>query len=117
VNGLSGLVSSTQQMQQQVQVATTLDSVKAAVSKPNNLIPTPAPTQQAMSNNKSLPVYAINPLPFDFGSTDTKLQPAPSPSSPSISNSSQENLLKQLREYGKQREKLETGKEVTQLDN
>ncbi|MEH2425200.1 MAG: MlaD family protein [Nostoc sp.] len=107
VNGLSGLVSSTQQMQQQVQVATTLDSVKAAVSKPKNLIPTPAPTQQAMSNDKSLPVYVINPSPADFVSTDTNPQSTPSQSIP---NSSQEDLLKQLREYGKQREQLETGK-------
>jgi phospholipid/cholesterol/gamma-HCH transport system substrate-binding protein len=107
VNGLSGLVSSTQEMQQQVQVATTLDSVKAAVSKSNNLIPTPAPTKQAMSNDKSLPVYVVNPSPANFQSTDTTLEPTPSPSIP---NSSQEVLLKQLREYGKQREQLETGK-------
>ncbi|MEH2400007.1 MlaD family protein [Nostoc sp.] len=107
VNGLSGLVSSTQQMQQQVQVATTLDTVKAAVSKPKNLIPTPAPTQQAMFNDKSLPVYVINPLPANFASTDTNLEPTPSASIP---DSSQEDLLKQLREYGKQREQLETGK-------
>lgn len=110
VNGLSGLVSSTQQMQQQVQVATTLDSVKTAVSKPNNLIPAPAPTQEAMSNDKSLPVYVINPPPANFASTDTNPQLTPSPSIP---NSSQEDLLKQLREYGKQREQLEqleTGK-------
>ncbi len=107
VNGLSGLVSSTQQMQQQVQVATTLDSVKTAVSKPKNLVPTPAPTQQAMSNEKSLPVYLTNPPLTNFESADTNLQPTPSPSIP---NSSQENLLKQLREYGKQREQLEAGK-------
>ncbi|MBW4452320.1 MAG: MCE family protein [Nostoc indistinguendum CM1-VF10] len=107
VNGLSGLVSSTQQMQQQVQVATTLDSVKTAVSKPKNLVPTPAPTQQAMSKEKSLPVYLTNPPLANFESADTNLQPTPSPSIP---NSSQENLLKQLREYGKQREQLETGK-------
>lgn len=107
VNGLSSLVSSTQQMQQQVQVATTLDSVKTAVSKPNNLIPIPTPTQEAMSNDKSLPVYEINPSPANFESTDTNLQPVPSSSTP---NSSQEDLLKQLREYGKQREQRETGK-------
>ncbi|MDH6098099.1 MlaD family protein [Anabaenopsis sp. FSS-46] len=35
VNGLSGLVSSTQQVQQQVQVATTLESLKTAASTPN----------------------------------------------------------------------------------
>ena len=107
VNGLSSLVSSTQQMQQQLQVATTLDSVKTAVSKPNNLIPIPTPTQEAMSNDKSLPVYEINPSPANFESTDTNLQPVPSSSTP---NSSQEDLLKQLREYGKQREQRETGK-------
>ncbi|MCW5315700.1 MCE family protein [Nostoc sp. KVJ3] len=107
VNGLSGLVSSTQEMQQQVQVATTLDSVKAAVRKPNNLIPPPTPTKQAMSNEKSLPVYIVNPLPANFESIDTNLEPNPTPSIP---NSSQEVLLKQLREYGKQREQLETGK-------
>ncbi|WP_375505467.1 MlaD family protein [uncultured Nostoc sp.] len=109
VNGLSSLVSSTQQMQQQVQVATNLDSVKTAVSKPNNLIPTPALTQEPMSNDKSLPVYVINPPPANFVSTDINPEPTPTPS-PSISNSSQEDLLKQLREYGKQREQLETGK-------
>ncbi|MEH1942094.1 MAG: MlaD family protein [Nostoc sp.] len=107
VNGLSGLVSSTQQMQQQVQVATSLDSVKAAVSKPKNLVPTPAPTQEAMFNDKSLPVYVINPSPANFESTDINPEPTPTPSIP---NSSQENLLKQLREYGKQREQLETEK-------
>ncbi len=107
VNGLSSLVSSTQQMQQQVQVATNLDSVKAALNKPNNLISTPAATQQAMSNDKSLPIYVINPSPANFESTDTNLQLTPSPSVP---NSSQDDLLKQLREYGKQREQPETGK-------
>ncbi|MEH1875315.1 MlaD family protein [Nostoc sp.] len=109
VNGLSSLVSSTQQMQQQVQVASTLDSVKTAVSKPKNLIPIPTPTQEAMSNDKSLSVYVINPPPANFASTDINPEPTPTPSL-SISNSSQENLLKQLREYGKQREQLETGK-------
>ncbi|MHC5827309.1 MAG: MlaD family protein, partial [Nostoc sp.] len=95
------------QMQQQVQVASTLDSVKAAVSKPNNLIPTPAPTQEAVFHDKSLPVYTINPSPANFETADTNVQPTPSESIP---NSSQEDLLKQLREYGKQREQLETGK-------
>ncbi|MEH2263759.1 MlaD family protein [Nostoc sp.] len=107
VNGLSGLVSSTQDMQQQVQVATTLDSVKAAVNKQKNLIPTPVPTKQAMSNDKSLPVYGVNPSPANFESAEITLEPTPSPSIPS---SSQEVLLKHLREYGKQREQLGTGK-------
>jgi phospholipid/cholesterol/gamma-HCH transport system substrate-binding protein len=38
VNGLSGLVSSTKQVQQQVQVATTLDSLKTAASTPNFVV-------------------------------------------------------------------------------
>lgn len=141
VNGLSGLVSSTQQMQQQAQVATTLDSIKAAVNQPNAVIknpaPTqqaltrqqrqiadildsvtamdtnavimsPAPTQQAISDDKSLRVYTTNSSSATFQSAGTNSQ-LPSPS-PSTSKSSQEDLLKQLREYGKQREQLETGK-------
>ncbi|WP_193198777.1 MlaD family protein [Nostoc sp. MG11] len=140
VNGLSGLVSSTQQMQQQAQVATTLDSIKAAVNQPNAVIknpaPTqqaltqqqrqiadildsvtatfdtnavimsPAPTQQAMSDDKSLRVYTTNSSSATFQSAGTNSQLP----SPSTSKSSQEDLLKQLREYGKQREQLETGK-------
>ncbi len=61
VNGLSKLVSSTQDIQQQVQVATTLDSVKAAVSKPNNLIPTPAPgpNKQCLMTSRYLSMKLI----------------------------------------------------------
>ncbi|MBD2515304.1 MCE family protein [Nostoc sp. FACHB-973] len=119
VNGLSSLVSSTQQMQQQVQVATTLDSVKTAVSKPNNIIRTPV-IQEEISDNKPLlklplpetkfqantNVDAINQPPaFETSTTNPELIP-----SQPIPNSSQENLLKQLREYGKQREQLNTEK-------
>jgi phospholipid/cholesterol/gamma-HCH transport system substrate-binding protein len=120
VNGLSTLVSSTQQMQQQVQVATTLDSVKTAVSKPNNIIPTPVIITGKISDNKGFlklrspdtesqtnpGIYAINSPPTSE-STTTESQPIPSQSIP---NSSQENLLKQLREYGKQREQLKIEK-------
>ncbi|MBE9033679.1 MlaD family protein [aff. Roholtiella sp. LEGE 12411] len=139
VNGLSGLVSSTQQMQQQAQVATTLDSIKAAVNQPNTVIKTaptqqattqqqrqiagildsvtadvdtnaaiksPVPTQQAMSHNQPSRVYTTDPsATFQNAGTIPELIP-----SQSTSKSSQENLLKQLREYGKQREQLETGK-------
>ena len=52
INGLSGLVSSTQQLQQQVQVAQTLDSVTAAVNKPE------AETPSVGANNE---VISINP--------------------------------------------------------
>jgi phospholipid/cholesterol/gamma-HCH transport system substrate-binding protein len=120
VNGLSTLVSSTQQMQQQVQVATTLDSVKTAVSKPNNIIPTPVIITGKISDNKAFlklrspdtesqtnpGIYAINSPPSSESNT-TESQPI---SSQSIPNSSQENLLKQLREYGKQREQLKIEK-------
>ncbi|MDZ8027991.1 MAG: MlaD family protein [Nostoc sp. SerVER01] len=120
VNGLSSLVSSTQQMQQQVQVATTLDSVKTAVNKPNNIIRPPVVIQEQISDKKPLlklplpniesqknpNVYAINEPPnVQTSTTNPELIP-----SQSIPNSSQENLLKQLREYSKQREELNTEK-------
>ncbi|MBW4689631.1 MAG: MCE family protein [Komarekiella atlantica HA4396-MV6] len=139
VNGLSGLVSSTQQMQQQAQVATTLDSLKAAVNQPNTVIKTApsqkaitqqqrqiadildsvtatfdtnaviktAPSQQIMPDDKPLRVYTTDPSFATFQSAGINPQLIPSPST---SKSSQEDLLKQLREYGKQREQLETGK-------
>ena len=91
VNGLKGLVSSTQQMQQQVQVATTLDSLKAAVDNPNAAIATPSTNQKQMI--------------FDLSRTalktaDKQSQPTAILFTPS---SSQQNLLRQLREYGDQR--------------
>ena len=127
VNGLSTLVSSTQDMQQQAQVATTLDSVKVAVSKPNTIIPRPTQNQRAIIQqqvqvattldsvkapvNKSNTVistvnptqqtFTTNPASTTFNSAGTKEQPIVTPST---ANSSQEDLLKQLREYGKQRE-------------
>ncbi|MFN6514949.1 MAG: MlaD family protein [Nostoc sp. CreGUA01] len=117
VNGLSSLVSSTQQMQQQVEVATTLDSVKTVVNKPNNIIRTPVVISQEMSDKKPLVklplpeiesqknpnpnISAISQPPALENSTNSQLIP-----NPTIPNSSQENLLKQLREYGKQREQL-----------
>ncbi len=119
VNGLSSLVSSTQNMQQQVQVATTLDSVKTVVNKPNNVIRTPVVIPEQISDGKPLfksplpniepqknpQVYAVNqPTTFE-NSNNSQVIP-----SPSIPNSSQENLLRQLREYGKQREQLKTEK-------
>ncbi len=119
VNGLSSLVSSTQNMQQQVQVATTLDSVKTVVNKPNNVIRTPVVIPEQISDGKPLfksplpniepqknpQVYAVNQPPTFENSNNSQVIP-----SPSIPNSSQENLLRQLREYGKQREQLKTEK-------
>ncbi|WP_414549570.1 MlaD family protein [Anabaena sp. CCY 0017] len=110
VNGLSGLVSSTEQMQQDVKVAATLDSLKIAVSQPpiqqppvNKTVvkqppvstpkielPNLTPKQQAL-NIKSIPaadIFELNPQPII---------------NPAIPDSSPENLLKQLRKYGEER--------------
>ncbi|KAB8315574.1 MCE family protein [Tolypothrix campylonemoides VB511288] len=53
VNGLSSLVSSTQQMQQQVQVADSLDSVKAVISNHNAAMSAPNTNQQQIKFNLS----------------------------------------------------------------
>lgn len=77
VNGLSKLVSSTDQMQQKVQVAATLDSLKASVNKPD--IPTPS--------------INLGSAPFKSAEIDSQTI---------IRISSQERLLKQLRKYEEQ---------------
>ena len=110
VNGLSGLVSSTEQMQQDVKVAATLDSLKIAVSQrpiqqspvnkpvvkqspvstPKIELPILTPKQQAL-NIKPIPaadIFELNPQPII---------------NPAIPDSSPENLLKQLRKYGEER--------------
>ncbi len=57
VNGLSGLVSSTQQVEQQVQVAQTLDLMKAGV------IPTPKATFSPSTGNQLFPTAELSKLP------------------------------------------------------
>ena len=90
VNGLSGLVSSTEQVEQQVKFAATLDSVKASLDKPQ--IQTSKP---------------IRKQPFRFKSSSETLKNQArikqTKNSPTA-DSSQEELLKQLREYQKTRE-------------
>jgi phospholipid/cholesterol/gamma-HCH transport system substrate-binding protein len=112
VNGLSGLVSSTEQMQQDVKVAATLDSLKIAVSKPGVKqlpvkkpfvkqppvstpkieLPTPNPPKQQALNIKPTPaavaIFEPNPQPIV---------------NPAIPDSSQDKLLQQLRKYGEER--------------
>ena len=88
VNGLSGLVSSTEQIEQQVKFAATLDSVKANLDQPQN---------QTSTRKK----------PFRFSSSPQtfKSQPRIKQNKNLQQNpSSQEELLKQLREYQKNRE-------------
>lgn len=94
VNGLSNLVSSTQQMQQQVQVADTIESFKASVNKPNFVIP-PTPTQEVMT--------------IDLSSTAFK-SAAKKP--PTTDTSSQTRLLNQLRDYGEQQKKQQPSQQV-----
>ncbi|MBH8565632.1 MCE family protein [Nostoc sp. CENA67] len=105
VNGLSGLVSSTQQMQEQVKVAATLDSMKAAViNQQKTIIATPAPTKQVISHEKPLPAYTINPSTV-FVETAEK-QPEPT-NSAVTTISSQEKLLQKLRNYSNERKQAE----------
>lgn len=107
VNGLSGLVSSTEKMEEQVKVAARLDSLKTAinnsdiqqpavkpptvnqkpVTKPNLEIPLPNPTQKAL-NLKTIP-------------TNVNILEPKSPAT--IPQTSQEKLLQQLRNYGEER--------------
>lgn len=100
VNGLSTLVSSTEQMQQQVQIADTLDSLKASVNKSDLVISTPT-TQEVM---------IINTSPAAFKSAAKK----PIATAISSTKSSQERLLKQLREYKEEQKKLQLSKQVEQ---
>ncbi|MEA5598753.1 MlaD family protein [Rivularia sp. UHCC 0363] len=82
VNGLSGLVSSTEQIEQQVKFAATLDSAKASLNPPS-------PTRK-------------QPFRFESSSANVKSDAKIKQTKPQ-SNSSQEELLKQLREYQKNR--------------
>ena len=87
VNGLSGLVSSTEQIEQQVKFAATLDSVKANLAHPQ--IKTPTRKQ-----------------PFRFTSSQNLEKQPRIKQNKNLQQylSSQEELLKQLREYQKTRE-------------
>lgn len=101
VNGLSTLVSSTEQMQQQLQIADTLDSFKASVNKSDFVIPTPT-TQEVM---------IINTSPTAFKSAAKKPQTT---IISTTSTSSQARLLKQLREYKEQQKKIQLSKQLEQ---
>ena len=89
VNGLSKLVSSSKDIQEQTKVAVTLDSLKASVNQSKVVITAPVPEKQAL---------VINPAPTTLEKVEKTPQPVPE--SP---NSSQEKLLQQLREYREQR--------------
>ncbi|MBD2492774.1 MlaD family protein [Nostoc sp. FACHB-280] len=91
VNGLSGLVSSTQEMQQQIQFATTLDAMKLAVIKQNVVFPTAVASEPSTLINSTNPVIKT-------------LEKEPQISNSETLNTSQEKLLQQLREHSKQQE-------------
>ncbi|MEM7555172.1 MAG: MlaD family protein [Cyanobacteria bacterium P01_A01_bin.84] len=95
VNGLSSLLSSTNQMQQQVKVATTLDSVQTAFDNSDFSIPEPTTKEKSIQQKKSL---SSNTTIFPSASFKT-VKP--------ISNklSSQERLRQQLRIYQQERNK------------
>ncbi|BAY07457.1 MlaD family protein [Calothrix sp. NIES-2098] len=91
VNGLSNLVSSTQETEQQAKIAVTLDALKASINKPNAVVSTPTPKQQTVT---------INPLPNALKNLDKNPQPTFTLSTPEPSS---EELLKRLRQYSKER--------------
>ncbi len=88
VNGLSKLVSSSKDIQEQTKVAVTLDSLKAAANPPKVVITAPVPQKQAL---------VINPAP----KTLEKVEETPQPVT-ETPNSSQDKLRQQLRDYQKQ---------------
>jgi phospholipid/cholesterol/gamma-HCH transport system substrate-binding protein len=118
VNGLSKLVSSTKDMQQQAKVAMTLDSLKTSVNKPQIVIKTvPTPVVKEEVINIPPQLFTIKPEAKQVGKPDNKLTKVEISTPPLTSESlppeitptpsSQELLLQKLRNYKQQ----ETGKE------
>ena len=96
VNGLSKLVSSSKDIQEQTKVAVTLDSLKAAVNQPKVVITSPVPPKQKSVVERSGNLV-INPVltPLE------KVEKMPETVT-ETANSSHEQLLQQLREYREQ---------------
>ena len=88
VNGLSKLVSSSKDIQEKTKVAVTLDSLKAAANQSKVVITAPVPQKQTV---------VINPVPKVPEKVEATPQPITEPP-----NSSQEQLLQQLRDYREQ---------------
>ena len=96
VNGLSKLVSSSQEIQEQTKVAVTLDALKATANSPQVVITAPVPKKQVLVVKQS-PNLAINPEP----KTLEKIEEIPQ-TVIETPNLSQEQLLQQLRDYREQ---------------
>lgn len=108
VNGLSGLVSSTQQMQQDVKVANTLDSLRASIKKSKTAIATPTtnikkPELVIVTPTATEEAIGIFPSPAAVKNLDKNSQPTAIYFT-TTPNASQEALVKQLREYREQRQ-------------
>ena len=88
VNGLSKLVSSSKDVQEQTKVAVTLDSLKTATNPPKVVITAPIPEKQVLVISPEL-------------KTPQKVETIPQPV-PETANSSSEELLEQLRDYREQ---------------
>ncbi|MBW4435146.1 MAG: MCE family protein [Pelatocladus maniniholoensis HA4357-MV3] len=97
VNGLGKLLSSTQQIEQQIEVASTLDAVKTAVKNPKA---TTLTTNKNQHKNKNQPNIEFNLSPTTLMSASKEIQPTAIEFSTS---ESQEKLLHKLREYSKNR--------------
>ena len=96
VNGLSKLVSSSQEIQEQTKVAVTLDALKATANSPQVVITAPVPKKQVLVVKQS-PNLVINPEP----KTLEKIEEIPQ-TVIETPNLSQEQLLQQLRDYREQ---------------
>ncbi|WP_315788818.1 MlaD family protein [Fischerella sp. JS2] len=97
VNGLGKLLSSTQQIEQQIEVASTLNAVKTAMKNPNATTLT--------TNNQSQLKFNIPPTTLNSATQEIQPTAIEFASSPS-----QEKLLQKLREYGKQQQQEGTTK-------
>jgi phospholipid/cholesterol/gamma-HCH transport system substrate-binding protein len=96
VNGLSKLVSSSQEIQEQTKVAVTLDALKATANSPQVVITAPVPKKQVLVVKQN-PNLVINPEP----KTLEKIEEIPQ-TVIETPNLSQEQLLQQLRDYREQ---------------
>ncbi|NWF62579.1 MAG: MCE family protein [Fischerella sp.] len=116
VNGLSTLVSSTQQMQQQVEVANTLDAVKTAVRNPNAAKSKTGESQQQTTfyfpptalkiANKQLQPAVTLETSTSSPQKQLENQQFQSTISQDTPTSSQEKLLQKLRDRNNQRQYL-----------
>ncbi|KOP24095.1 mammalian cell entry protein [Hapalosiphon sp. MRB220] len=97
VNGLGKLLSSTQQIEQQIEVGSTLDAVQTAVKNPK---PTTLTTNKNQPKNKDQPTIKFNLPPAAQISANKEIQPT---AIEFTTSESQEKLLQKLREYSRDR--------------